>query len=255
MAKYRIGITECGDAGIDLSWKEKMGCVDAAILITKEITPEFIEAVLEFKDRVIVHSTITGYGGTVLEPNVPRPEVEIKATNNLVRKGFPKSHIVIRVDPIIPTNKGFIRATRVFNKCIESGYERYRVSIIDMYHHVRERFKQHNLPLPYGENFYPNRMQFITADSVPVLAKAIWRTKHPDNPDGISIEGCCEPMMKCCTECGCISKHDLNILGLVDDEDDYPGYQRKYCSCYSGKTELLESKHQCAHGCLYCYWK
>lgn len=39
MPAYKIGITEAGDAGVDLSWVDKMGSVDGAVLITKCISP------------------------------------------------------------------------------------------------------------------------------------------------------------------------------------------------------------------------
>lgn len=35
MTLYKIGITEAGDAGVDLSWGEKLNRIDAAVLITK----------------------------------------------------------------------------------------------------------------------------------------------------------------------------------------------------------------------------
>lgn len=41
MAKYKIGITEAGDAGIDLSWVDKLGAVDGAIVITKCVSVDF----------------------------------------------------------------------------------------------------------------------------------------------------------------------------------------------------------------------
>lgn len=56
-----------GDAGIDLSWVEKMPDVNGAIVITKRITPAFMDAVIKNKDKLIVHATITGYGGGVLD--------------------------------------------------------------------------------------------------------------------------------------------------------------------------------------------
>ena len=40
MALYKIGITEAGDAGVDLSWVEKLDRVDAAVLITKCVSPD-----------------------------------------------------------------------------------------------------------------------------------------------------------------------------------------------------------------------
>lgn len=39
MAKYKIGITEAGDAGLDLSWVNKLDTVDGAVVITKCISP------------------------------------------------------------------------------------------------------------------------------------------------------------------------------------------------------------------------
>ena len=43
----KIGFTERGDAGIDLSWVSKLenNEVDGAVLITKNITPVFINNV------------------------------------------------------------------------------------------------------------------------------------------------------------------------------------------------------------------
>ena len=71
MAKYSIGVTEAGDAGVDLSWEKKLGDVDGAILITKNVTPDFRAAVMRNTDKVIVHATVTGFGGSILELNVP----------------------------------------------------------------------------------------------------------------------------------------------------------------------------------------
>ena len=38
-----IGITECGDAGLDFSWVEQMPAMDFAILITKNVNDKFIK--------------------------------------------------------------------------------------------------------------------------------------------------------------------------------------------------------------------
>lgn len=81
MAKYKIGITEAGDAGLDLSWVDKMSQVDGAILITKCVSPDFYDAALKYKDSVIIHTTFTGFGHSVLEPFVPAPYDEFDAIN------------------------------------------------------------------------------------------------------------------------------------------------------------------------------
>lgn len=253
MAKYKIGITEAGDAGLDLSWEEKLPTVDGAILITKNITPEFIDAVIRNKDKLIVHATITGYGNTVVEPNVPSPAEAFTHLDDLVKAGFPKHKTVIRADPIIPTAKGIKRTYMVIKKGIDNGYTRFRVSIIDMYPHVRKRFTENKLPLPYGEKgFLPSDSQLREVDK---MLKSLIEYGEQKNQH-IQIETCAEPQLKNAIQQGCISSQDLELLGLETDPDnDNVGFQRKNCLCYSGKTELLTNKRRCPHQCLYCYWK
>lgn len=252
MAKYKIGITEAGDAGIDLSWADKLDTVDGAILVTKSISRGFAAAALANKDKLIIHATMTGYGGSKLEPNVPELKVNLSSLNKLAASGFSKSRIVIRIDPIIPTPKGIQAAKNVFTKGIDSGFSRFRVSIIDMYPHARERFKTAGLPLPYGEmGFAPSKEQVKAVDDMLMSVFAYYGEKSPV----LKIECCAEPGLTNAIHCGCVSHFDLRLLGLDPDEDDRVGYQRRNCMCYSGKRELLEHKAQCTHGCLYCYWR
>lgn len=119
MSRYKIGITEAGDAGLDLSWADKLNTVDGAIVITKCVTPGFYDAALSNKDKLIIHTTFTGYGHSVLEPNVPYPYDEFDAIMALEQAGFPKEQIVIRIDPIIPTPKGITTAKNVFKTFME----------------------------------------------------------------------------------------------------------------------------------------
>lgn len=255
MALYKIGVTEAGDAGVDLSWEEKLDNVDAAVLITKCVSPDFFDAALEHKDRLIVHATITGYGHSALEPNVPTPHEEFAAIMELAKAGFPMEKIVIRIDPIIPTEKGLSVAYRTMISFMEMGFQRYRVSVIDMYPHARNRFKKAGLPLPYGDNgFAPSQAQLSKVDDM--LRQAKQFLEGLDNGKVLRIESCAEPGLTEPIACGCISDYDLNLLGFSEDaESNGAGYQRKGCMCYAGKTELLKHKTRCPHGCLYCYWK
>ena len=109
-----IGITECGDAGLDFSWVEQIPATDFSILITKNINDKFIDEVIKVKNKVIVHATITGMGGTVVEPRVPPAYISIGQLERLIAKGFPAEQIVLRIDPIVPTQKGINTAIRVF---------------------------------------------------------------------------------------------------------------------------------------------
>lgn len=255
MALYKIGVTEAGDAGVDLSWEEKLDDVDAAVLITKCVSPDFFDATLRHKDKLIVHTTVTGYGHSILEPNVPTLYEEFTAVMELVKAGFPMSRIVVRVDPIIPTEKGLSVAYHTLISFMEMGFQRYRVSVIDMYPHARSRFKKAGLPLPYGDSgFAPSQAQLSKVDDMLRQAKQFW--EGLDNGKVLRIESCAEPGLTEPIACGCISDYDLNLLGFSEDaESNGAGYQRKGCMCYAGKTELLKHKTRCPHGCLYCYWK
>lgn len=68
MQKFKIGVTERGDAAVHLrEWIGKTSSMDAIIAITKGITPELAEYLLSpgIKEKTILHATVTGYGGTV----------------------------------------------------------------------------------------------------------------------------------------------------------------------------------------------
>lgn len=243
----KIGVTEAGDAGLDLSWVSRLAGVDAAVVITKNLLADgFTNALVRNSDKCILHSTITGYGGSALEPNVPSAGNSLAALYSLVREeGFPLNQVVVRVDPIIPTEKGLRRAKRVMIAASNFGFMRFRVSVIDMYPHARERFIAAGLPLPYLDGFAPPAPMLAAVDEMLSEVLAVY--------PGISIESCAETLQNA-SSCGCISRVDLGILGIPSPLLDAPGHQRAGCKCASCKTELLEHKCQCPHGCLYCYW-
>lgn len=260
MARYKIGITEAGDAGLDLSWENKLKKVDGAILITKNITSDFISAALRNKDKVIVHATCTGYGKTAVEPNVPRAEYQLGVAKSLVDCGFPREKIVIRVDPIIPTEKGVVRACNIIKTSILLGFDRFRISVLDMYPHVRKRFADAGLPDPYNGCFTAPNELFKNVNIMVRACKLFYLGVYAKF-DGLRIEACADPMLDKDKDvgvipCGCISDYDLALFGLdPDGENDGNGFQRLGCKCYGGKVELLNHKKQCPNGCLYCYWK
>lgn len=253
MAKYKIGITEAGDASVNLNWETKTELIDGAILITKNVSSEFRAAVMRHCEKVIVHATVTGFGGSVLEPGVPKPVESLAKVMALLRAGFPQEKIVIRVDPIIPTEKGLKTALETIEMFMEKGFSRYRISVIDMYPHVRERFAMAGLPLPYGEQMYASRDRFDAVDAMLLEVKCFWENAG-NRPRDLRIESCAEPWLTEAISYGCISAHDLSLLNLDPYESDTAGRQRQHCMCYSGKKELLFDRHPCRHNCLYCYW-
>lgn len=234
----RVGITERGDAGINQLWVRKMPKVEAAILITKEVSNEFIENVLRYKNKVIVHISITGMGGTKIEPCVPSLNWNYKQVQKLIHSGFPREQLVLRLDPVVPTDKGILTAVKVLDKFKDTGIERCRFSFIDMYKHVQQRFLNTGIKLPFS------------GFTAPIEMRSKFLRVLRDYEGIFKFESCGEN-----TEYkrGCISDLDMKILrkdvALVGSTQ-----QRKFCLCPTNKIDLLNSKHRCAHQCLYCYW-
>ena len=258
----RIGITERGDAGIDLSWRNHLNRVNGAILITKKITPEFSETLLEEHKNgrpLILHATCTGWGHSWLEPNVPTPEEQINAVKSLLNNGFPIERLVLRIDPIIPTNEGLRRFRSVIQTAEDRGLPvktmRKRISIMDEYPHVKERLTALGKESFYGDYFYA--APWLMRNTAKVIDEII--TKW--GPGAVGFESCAEPklaeMTKNLKATGCVSEKDIEILGLNKDElpTAVNGQHRNGCLCCTAKTELLTNRNRCPNGCLYCYWK
>lgn len=244
----KIGITERGDPSLDFSWKEKIDDMDGVIFVTKNLTDKLIEETTPYWDKIIFHITCTGYGGTVVEPNIPTFDKQLSQALKLVKMGFSKERAVIRIDPIIPTDRGLKTACKVLLNAYNLGFRRFRISLLDCYPHVRERMKLVRIEPPYGDNgFSPTNNMFENTDSVVRQLKAI--------KSDIIIESCAEGKLKETEKVGCISHKDLALLGLSVENVDSVGYQRKGCLCCSAKTELLSEKKRCPYKCLYCYWK
>lgn len=231
----KIGITERGDAGLDFSWVEKVPETAFTILITKNLNDRFIKEVVKQKNKLIVHATITGMGGTQIEPNVPSVDWSINQLKNLIKAGFPACQIVLRIDPIFPTEKGLQTARSVLVKASGLGITRCRISIIDAYKHVVKRFAVAKLPFP----------KFDLQGAYDLVVKTF--SPYFDRWD---FEACAEGLT---FRCGCISDRDAAILGidvdLIGNKE-----QRRGCLCPQNKYELLSRCQQCEHKCLYCYW-
>ena len=251
MSPLRIGITERGDASLDFGWVNKLSTVDGAILITKNITDKFMGHVhrcTELGHRIIVHCTCTGWGKTILEPNVPTYQKQLDNLRTLLSKGFPKSNCVLRIDPIIPTEAGLNRAREVLLMAESLGFlpdMRVRISLLDEFDHVKDRFIMAGLDTIYYSKNFPQYWE---------MQNTI-RALHSFNA---TFELCAEkyfPDSSKFIKCGCVSNKDLEILGLPQYTSGINPQGRNGCLCLCAKTELLSKPEPCEHQCLYCYWK
>lgn len=255
----KIGFTERGDGGLDLSWldKAKTGKCDGVVVISKNLNLRTQAAIYECWNNIcpiIVHADCTGWGGSAIEPYVPKPATQLHNICDMLLSKFPADHIVLRIDPIFPTPKGLERVHRLVDAAVACGILpqcRCRVSIFDEYKHVKERFRSMGYEPMYGDSFAASdKMMHNTAALLNEL-----HTKY-----GIVFETCAEHKLaqlcpEACREQGCLSRTDLEIMGFKYENTFENPQSRNGCHCLGCKTELLENKHPCKHGCKYCYWR
>ena len=240
----RIGVTESSEVAFNLDCFDRL--YEGNIIITKRLTDKVIEKLVENKEKIILHCCVTGMGGTRIEPFVPKTEETYKKLVELLDKGFPISHVVLRVDPIVPTKKGLETALGVITAFSGLGIKRLRFSFLDNYKHVKKRFKEEGIAELYDGEFHaPLELRKEYAKKIEQVA----------NDGGFeSVESCGEPGIE---SIPCLSQRDIDILGLTDKITlEGSAGQRDSCGCPANKTQIIKVKpHRCEHNCLYCYWR
>ena len=237
-----VGVTESGEVAFDLSVFDRLYL--ANIIITKRLTDKVIEKLVENSSRIILHMTCTGMGGSKVEPFVPTVDQTYEKIVKLIESGFPVEHIVLRVDPIVPTDKGTDTALAVIEKFGQTGIKRVRYSILYMYAHVKERFTKAGFPIPYSTFHAPLTVRQEIARKVNETCQKF----------GMTAEACGEPGIE---SCSCLSQKDIDILGLTDTIIlQGNAEQRTNCHCPANKKELLTNQaKKCPNGCAYCFWR
>ena len=237
-----IGITETGDIAFDLAAFDRLH--EANIIITKRLTDRVIDKLIENKDRCILHLTVTGWGGTPMEPLAPTVNWSRNQYSKLVKAGFPVQQVVLRIDPIILTEEGMEAVNDVLDAFRDSGISRYRISFLDMYKHAKERFLLAGIDIPHQTFHAP----------LETRRNLVREMIEDGNDTGYTVEVCGEPGIP---STPCISQKDIDILGLTGEiilkgKAD----QRDSCHCPANKKQILTKRPgRCQNQCLYCYWK
>ena len=249
----KFGTTEISDPCFHLEIFDAL--YDGNLIITKRLTDKLIEKLVENKDKCILHCTVTGMGGSKIEPLVPKKEWSFNQCKKLIEKGFPVEQMVLRVDPIVPTEKGTKTATDVIELFSALGFKRIRISFLDMYNHVKERFHAENIELPY-ETFHADKE---------MIKKSFSEVRRVCDEYGLQLEMCGEPPITYNYDFSrmtfkttpCLSQIDVDILGLTDKiKLEGNKEARTHCGCAKNKTELIKDKPKpCGNNCLYCFWR
>lgn len=252
----KIGVTETYDPCFDYSWVDNLK--DANIIITKNLTDRMIEELVKHKNKCILHFTVTGWGGTEIEPNAPTWQQSYVQFRKLIDLGFPIEQFVLRVDPIIPNNYGLHLLSEILNTFICIGKIRCRISILDLYRHVKDRFQDLSKRTNWDPIYKLPWWSWNIPD--PIARKVLDVLKiYAHNYD---FSACAEPIFKVIDpsqdiikQIGCVSQTDLDLLG-IHEQVEGKSSQRPTCLCCANKIQIIKRKPgRCPHGCIYCYWK
>jgi len=227
--------------------------VHSLVLFTKfpaAVLTDPLRTVLARYDQVVANITITGLGGTRLEPRVPPPEETLAVLPGLVDFVGSPERVVVRIDPIVhwrapagPRHGSEVRSNSlsfaaIASKAVAGGVRGLKTSLASPYAKVIRRFQAAGLELVTLEG-EPRERVLATLEREAAAA-------------GAGLQFCCEATrpMAACVDAALLSR--LHPRGLPA-RPDRAGGQRVHCGCTQAIDLAWYSTHPCPSGCLYCY--
>lgn len=251
--KAHVGITEGYDPRFSDSWFLLDDFADFSVIISKGLpTKKGQERMLANPKRYIFHAGMTGMGGSVNEPNVKPWKEQLAAVEDFVQRGFPRDHVVIRIDPIMPVKWGIELAKEVATAAFEKGFKVFRYSFMDAYAHVQKRYAGKGASDLLTSNWIKAQEEQAKKNIY------VWL----DFCTTMEAKGC---QFFTCAESwiapehhiiGCVSGRDFDLCGIPRSKMvGTTSKQRGDCKCDGSKFELMPHlRVRCPHKCTYCFW-
>ncbi len=227
----------------------KPGDVHTLVLWSKDFSAilanrHAVGDVLAEYDQLFCQFTITGLGGSELEPGIPPWEVAARQLPELIELCGDPQRIAVRFDPIvhwgdgeeIKSNLPFARP--ILEACSRNDIKTVKISFTTLYRKVLRRWPTWYDPPP------EERLQI--AGEILELANSL----------NLALQACSDPLLE---EAGippsrCIDGKLLSQLhpkGLTTALGKDRG-QRQECNC-TESADIGSYKMPCPGGCLYCY--
>ena len=193
--------------------------------------------------QLFFHVTVTGMGGTRLEPFSPCMAESLQALEGVVRLAGMPERMRVRFDPIVhlvlPEGRHYTNLPHfddVVSACGRLDIPEVITSWMECYPKVRKRLEGNGVtPLQVREDT-------VKADARLMMDRA--------SAAGVRLTGCCAPPLE---SSRCIDGelfNRLHPLGLKCSTAKARG-QRPLCTCSTSRD--IGWYTPCAHGCLYCY--
>jgi hypothetical protein len=193
-------------------------------------------------DQVFLHLTMTGLGGSILEPRAPTWSDSAAALSGLVDFAGSPERIRLRFDPLleVQTPSGVLSNLRLFEDVagagLKCGINNISISWATSYGKVSSRLK-------------PRGMKFISKSEEEM--KELWDGLYSRAESmGVVLHACCVPGL---SRSRCI---DGDLLARLHPKAVHVSTkrakgQRPLCEC----TESFDIGwyRSCPTGCLYCY--
>jgi len=199
---------------------------------------------LAIYDHIFCHFTVTGLGGTPLEPGVLPWKEAMEQLLPLIRLlGHPR-RVTLRFDPIIYWKEDGVRsnlpyAEGIFKACACQGVKDVRISFATLYSKVLTR---------PGWSWYdpPWEERLKIAGFLVDMGRSLGLTIHACSAHTLESVGA---LPSSCIDGRLLS--ELHPKGLVASAEKDRG-QRKECGC-TVSVDIGSYGQRCPGGCVYCY--
>ena len=214
------------------------------------VRPGALREALAALPNVLVHLTITGLGGTDLEPSAPAwsaAQAEVPRLIDLL--GGDGRRILWRFDPVIPARASPEIFARLADGLAARGVRHCIISFLSS--------------LSLKGSLLPQYARFGLAPS-PMAQKVDWAGRLADRARaaGLELRLCCQPKVverlggngspASCIDAQLASALHPEQPALAAAKDST---QRKHCRC-APSTDIGDyAAHLCRTGCAYCYSK
>ena len=198
-------------------------------------------------ENALVHLTITGLGGSRLEPHVPDTEATLAQVPPLIEAlGGEPRRIIWRFDPVLLEVMGPDSFAPLARRLGAIGVGRCVISfpaLMSLKGSLEPAYAHHGIRRHEGHE----------------KRDAALRLAEVGQRHGVSLAACCQPkLVRDCggaiTEAACIDAAlaaDLHPRGLPLDLPEDPS-QRRNCHCATSH-DIGKYSDRCGSGCVYCY--
>lgn len=242
MIKY-VWITEMTDPIFHWKKIENLAAINEPLIVySKAKVP------IDFfcdNPQIGLNLTISGWGNTWLEPNVPDANEMIDHLNEVISK-INVDRVRLRIDPGVPTKEGIKRASKVLTEVVK--LPKTITSVIQFYSGHKAIFEKLKIDMSYykiksGRAIFPEK----------VIAERWFECLLEARPDSKSLLSFCGMPYEIenSNHTGCVDRDLLNAMGFSEFAEIQPGRQRPGCKCVIKKKQACNG--YCDHGCKYCY--